>query len=78
VKLIFHFYSLQSKEAHQVTAMLVDELCNTTMFAFGVGRGVDRPELLSILSPAYGNSNNKYKDSEARYMDLFIKEEAPW
>ncbi|GAX79674.1 hypothetical protein CEUSTIGMA_g7115.t1 [Chlamydomonas eustigma] len=70
--------SYQSKEAHQVTAMLADEMCNTTMFAFGVGRGVDRAELLSILAPASGNNSNKYNDAEARYMDLFFKDEAPW
>ncbi len=58
--------------------MLADELSNTSMFAFGVGHGVDRAELISIIEPGRGAVDGRFRDSSARYLDLFFKDEAPW
>lgn len=68
----------QAKEARQVAAMLTDEQPNTTIFAYGVGRGIDRMELLNIVATAPPSHGCKYQDPESRYLDLFYREEAPW
>lgn len=61
-----------------MAAMLADEQPHTTMFAYGVGRGVDRAELLSIIGAARPYAGSAYHAPEARYLDLFHREEAPW
>eukprot|EP00798_Chlamydomonas_sp_ICE-L_P020322 gene20322-27079_t len=42
----------RAKETRQMAATLSDEHPNVTLFAFGVGRGVDRSELFSFLAAA--------------------------
>lgn len=68
----------QAREARNVASQLADEQPGACMFAFGVGRGVDRSELLHIAEVAPPRGSAKLKPPEERYMDLFYKEEAPW
>jgi Mg-chelatase subunit ChlD len=62
----------QAKEARAMACRLADEQQHVQLFAFGVGQGVDRSELLYILC-ASGEAT-----AEERYMDLCVREEAPW
>ena len=71
--------SYQAREAHDMTARLADEQGRVEMHAFGVGRGVDRRELLRIISGAYGKGVTCDSDAAAsRYLPLMILDDAPW
>lgn len=71
--------SYQAREAHEMTARLADEQGRVEMHAFGVGRGVDRRELLRIVSGACGGDRS-YDSEEAasRYLPLMVLDDAPW
>lgn len=60
-----------------MTAQLADEQPGTSMFAFGVGRGVDRQELLRIIEPG-APACTRHAPAAERYLDLFVKDDAPW
>lgn len=45
---------LQAREARATACRLCDELSGCTLAAFGVGRGVDRAELLHIIDTPQG------------------------
>ncbi|KAG7668192.1 hypothetical protein KSW81_002091 [Nannochloris sp. 'desiccata'] len=66
--------SFQSHEAKEITARLVDEQGNVALHAFGVGRGVDRVELLRIV----GGACPAREDAANRYLPLMVLEDAPW
>jgi uncharacterized protein YegL len=66
--------SFQSHEAKEITARLVDEQGNVALHAFGVGRGVDRVELLRIVGGACPSG----EDAANRYLPLMVLEDAPW
>lgn len=51
---------------------LADEQRNVSFYAFAVGRGVDKAELLHIISA------NDSETAGDRYMDLWVRDEAPW
>ena len=57
--------------------MMADEHPNTTLFAFGVGQGVNRAECMAMIESGHPASC-KYKKGSERYMDLFFKDEGPW
>ncbi len=66
--------SFQAQEAKAITARLVDEQGNVEMHACGVGRGVDKMELLKIVEaacPAEEKAAN-------RYLPLMVLADAPW
>ena len=54
---------------------LADEQRNVRLFAFGVGRGVDRGELQHMVAASAPGSS---ADVAERYHDLYVREEAPW
>lgn len=64
--------SYQAKEAMHMAARLADEQRNVQLFAYGVGRGVDKSELVKIIS-ASGS-----EDAELRYVDLCVHDDPPW
>jgi uncharacterized protein YegL len=66
--------SFQAHEAKEITSRLVDEQGNVALHAFGVGRGVDRVELLRIISGACPAG----EDPAHRYLPLMVLEDAPW
>eukprot|EP00898_Chlorokybus_atmophyticus_P005802 jgi/Chlat1/6222/Chrsp44S05811 len=66
--------SHQAREAVERAERVADELENVSLFAFGVGRGVDKAELTRIVSAVDGN---KHGDN-GRYLGLRTLEEAPW
>jgi len=68
----------QSKEAQQVTTQLADEHPNTTLFAFGVGRGIDRAECIAMIEAGRPANGCKFPRGSERYIDLFFKDEGPW
>jgi uncharacterized protein YegL len=72
--------SAQAREAMSMSQQLSDEH-NPTMFAFGVGRGVERDQLEDIISPCAPSSETagaKYQKASERYVDLFFKLDGPW
>lgn len=64
--------SHQANEASAMAARLADEQANVSLYAFGVGRGVDAAELIHIISGA------ETKDADQRYLELCVRDEAPW
>ncbi|PRW34079.1 glycoside hydrolase isoform A [Chlorella sorokiniana] len=62
----------QSREAHDMCARLADEQAPVRLHAYGVGRGVDREELLRIISASDAAT------AEDRYLALMVLDEAPW
>lgn len=64
--------SHQSREARDMAARLGDEQANVRVHAYGVGRGVDKQELLRICAARDPDS------AEDRYMGLMVLDEAPW
>uniref|UniRef100_A0A061RJK2 Collagen-related protein n=1 Tax=Tetraselmis sp. GSL018 TaxID=582737 RepID=A0A061RJK2_9CHLO len=63
----------QASEAVEMAARLTDEVSGeVSMYAFGVGRGVDKAELLRII----GAGGRAADDS--RYLGLCTYEDAPW
>ena len=66
--------SFQSQEAKEITARLVDEQGNVELHAFGVGRGVDRLEMLRIVGGACAAG----EDAANRYLPLMVLDDAPW
>ncbi|KAI8466761.1 MAG: hypothetical protein J3K34DRAFT_472320 [Monoraphidium minutum] len=67
----------QSREAkargRAMAARLADEQAGVGIWALGVGRGVDRQELVRILAGAAGPD-----DAAARYVDLCVRDDVPW
>lgn len=64
--------SYQAREAHDMAARLVDEQNGVALHAFGVGRGVDRGELLKIIRA--GDAAN----AAERYLPLMVLDDPPW
>lgn len=73
--------SAQAREAKQMTQQLADEH-HPSMFAFGVGRGVEKEQLEDVIAPCAPNpethAGRKYMAPSERYMDLFYKLDGPW
>ena len=65
--------SHQSREAAAMVSRLADEQSHVGLFAFGVGRGVDKGELVTIIEGAVGKGKG-----EERYVELCVRDEAPW
>jgi hypothetical protein len=66
--------SYQAREAAATAARLADEQHGVQVWAFGVGRGVDRSELLRIVAAAAPGG----ACPEDRYLELCVREEVPW
>lgn len=64
--------SHQSREARDMAARLGDEQANVRLHAYGVGRGVDKQELLRICAARDPDT------AEDRYLALMVLDEAPW
>lgn len=64
--------SHQAREAREMARRLADEQRHVSLHAFGVGRGVDRGELLRIVGAT------RPETAEARYLGLCTLDEAPW
>lgn len=56
----------------QMAERLADEQRNVSFYAFAVGRGVDKSELMRIISA------NEQDSAADRYMDLCVRNESPW
>ena len=56
-----------------MAARLADEQAGVSLHAFGVGRGVDRQELIHIVGGAGGADG-----AEGHYLPLCTLDEAPW
>ena len=66
----------QGQEAVNRAARLSDELDNFELYAFGVGRGVDRGELTRIVEAGAGaGSDAERAAAHERYMPLRVLEE---
>lgn len=63
----------QAREAVAITERLADEQTGVSMHAFGVGRGVDKTELLHIVGACPGAA-----DPETRYLGLRTIDETLW
>ncbi|MEW5299638.1 MAG: hypothetical protein WDW38_004313 [Sanguina aurantia] len=68
----------QSKEARQMAERLADEQRNVSLFAFGVGRGIDKTELLNIIGTSAGNESGSPTAATERYLDLYVQEGPIW
>ncbi|KAL4432544.1 hypothetical protein ABPG77_000481 [Micractinium sp. CCAP 211/92] len=64
--------SHQSREAADMAARLGDEQAHVRLHAYGVGRGVDREELLRIIG------GREPETAADRYLGLMVLDEAPW
>lgn len=62
----------QSREAKAMASRLADEQAGVTIWALGVGRGVDRQELVKILEGVGGTP------ADDRYIDLCVRDDPPW
>ena len=65
---------LPGREALDMAARLADEQANVSIWAFGVGRGVERTELeriIGVCMPPGGACSS-------RYVPLCTRDEAPW
>lgn len=62
----------QAREAAEMASRLADEQGPVAMYAFGVGRGVDKQELLRIVGATQPAA------AADRYFDLCVRDEAPW
>lgn len=65
--------SYQAREAHDMASRLADEQGSLALHAFGVGRGVDRYEMLRIVRGTCGDD-----DARGRYLPLMVLDDAPW
>jgi hypothetical protein len=63
----------QAHEAVHMMERLADEQANVSLHAFGVGRGVDKTELLRIIAAC-----GRDIPAEDRYTGLRVLDEAPW
>lgn len=63
---------LQARESCQLLERLADEQGPVSVYAYGVGRGVDASQLMNILEGA-GRG-----DAAQRYVELCVRDEAPW
>ena len=63
--------NLSGREAVEMAEQLVDEQAGVAIYAFGVGRGVDKTELEKIINVCGPHADN-------RYMALCTNDEAPW
>jgi hypothetical protein len=98
--------SYQSREAAAMVSRLADEQSHVELYAFGVGRGVDKGELVKIIQGALdvkvavevvggGDKEEGDKEEQAaagatagkapqgvtaeeRYVELCVRDEAPW
>ncbi|KAL4436894.1 hypothetical protein ABPG75_004033 [Micractinium tetrahymenae] len=64
--------SHQSREAAEMAARLGDEQACVRLHAYGVGRGVDREELMRIIG------GREPETAADRYLGLMVLDEAPW
>lgn len=67
--------SYQAREAASMVSRLSDEQANVALWAFGVGRGVDAAELMRIIEGPGEACKGLGKE---RYMDLCVRDDAPW
>uniref|UniRef100_A0A383V3G9 VWFA domain-containing protein n=1 Tax=Tetradesmus obliquus TaxID=3088 RepID=A0A383V3G9_TETOB len=67
--------SYQAREAGQMVGQLADEQANVGLWAFGVGRGVDVGELVRIIEGAGGAAKGLGAE---RYVELCVRDDAPW
>jgi hypothetical protein len=67
--------SYQAREAGQMVAQLADEQANVGLWAFGVGRGVDAPELMRIIEGPGAAAKGL---GQERYVELCVRDDAPW
>jgi hypothetical protein len=67
--------SYQAREAASMVSRLSDEQANVALWAFGVGRGVDSAELMRIIE---GPGEACKGLGVERYMDLCVRDDAPW
>jgi len=65
----------QAREAASMVARLSDEQSNVALWAFGVGRGVDSAELIRIIK---GPGETCKGLGQQRYLDLCVRDDAPW
>lgn len=65
--------SYQVREARDMVSRLADEEHIAVMHAFGVGRGVDKQELIRIISGACGEY-----EAINNYLPLLVLDDAPW
>ncbi|KAK9829572.1 hypothetical protein WJX72_006550 [[Myrmecia] bisecta] len=63
----------QGREAMEIAERLADEQANVSLFAFGVGRGVEKTELERIIGVCGGASA-----CDTHYMPLCTRDDAPW
>ncbi|KAL6749162.1 hypothetical protein V8C86DRAFT_2855079 [Haematococcus lacustris] len=71
----------QAREARTNATKLCNELQGCVLAAFGVGRGVDRGELLHIITgtlPGPNSSQPAEAELAGHYLDLFTREDHPW
>eukprot|EP00879_Flechtneria_rotunda_P007288 GHRR01007645.1.p1 GENE.GHRR01007645.1~~GHRR01007645.1.p1 ORF type:complete len:297 (+),score=106.63 GHRR01007645.1:825-1715(+) len=67
--------SYQAREAGAMVARLADEQANVGLWAFGVGRGVDAVELMRIIEGMGKGAKGLGKE---RYVELCVRDDAPW
>lgn len=74
-------------QAHEAVCMverLADEQRNVSLFAFGVGRGVDRVELENIIAGAAIAEQHSAcyvkggPQDVMRYIELCVRDDPPW
>lgn len=69
--------SQQARDARAMVSALADEQGRVEVHAFGVGRGVDRAELLRVI----GGVGSVTADADvvaSRYVGLCVLDESPW
>lgn len=71
-------YFKLSLQARQMAERLADEQRNVSLFAYGVGRGVDKTELLNIIGTSAGNESGSKTAAVERYLDLYVQEGPIW
>jgi hypothetical protein len=65
----------QAREAAAMVARLADEQAHMSLWAFGVGRGVDSAELVRIIE---GPGDCAAGLGRERYMDLCVRDDPHW
>ena len=65
-------FACPGREAVEMAERLVDEQAGVSIFAFGVGRGVEKTELEKIINVCGPGA------AETRYMALCTSDDAPW
>lgn len=63
---------LSGREAVKMAERLADEQANVSIFALGVGRGVEKSEMQRIISVCGADK------VASRYIPLCTLDEAPW